>query len=293
MTGVNDIISSKGPFNNFYSKKKTETQSSEKEIIYLITNSYNLIFIRIGSSNKINDLQHFSNNLDKLNRPVILITSDGDRNVPSSYTRNTIYNILNSNYIKKWYTQNYDMTIIHPKLKHFPIGFDLHTSNWLIYNDVKKKIDFMVDKRINSPTNKRISNKIFTDTHFSFSHPERRYLYNILKNNEFIHFSPCKKSFTDITNDYNKYNFVISPRGNGLDCHRTWELFLAGVIVITKTSSLDYMYTNNNLPVVILKNWEELNDLSIDKINKWYKNNINKTDINNIFPKLTYKYWIK
>ena len=32
----------------------------------------------------------------------------------------------------------------------------------------------------------------------------------------------------DITKDYNKYNFVISPRGRGLDCHRTWELFLAG-----------------------------------------------------------------
>ena len=102
-----------------------------------------------------------------------------------------------------------------------------------------------------------------------------------------------KKSFVEITKDYNKYNFVLSPRGNGLDCHRTWELFLAGVIVILKTSSLDEIYTNNNLPVVILQDYEELKDITEDTLQKWYKTHNDKTDVNNIFPRLKYDYWIK
>jgi hypothetical protein len=91
---------------------------------------------------------------------------------------------------------------------------------------------------------------------------------------------------------YNKYNFVLSPRGGGLDCHRTWELFLAGAIVITKSSSLDEMYIKNNLPVVILKDWSELNNNLENKLKEWYIEHINKTSIDNIFERLTFKYWL-
>ena len=98
--------------------------------------------------------------------------------------------------------------------------------------------------------------------------------------------------FNIITELYNSYNFVLSPRGNGLDCHRTWELFLAGVIVITKTSSLDEMFTQNNLPVVLLKDWSELNDNLENKLQDWYKEHINKTSIENIFERLTFNYWL-
>ena len=127
----------------------------------------------------------------------------------------------------------------------------------------------------------------------TITHPERKYLFNLIKQNSFIDFSINSMSFTDMTQSYNKYNFVLSPRGNGLDCHRTWELLLAGVIVITKTSSLDDMYINNNLPVVILTDWDELNNITKETLEYWYKIHNSKTNIENIFPKLTYKYWIK
>ena len=52
------------------------------------------------------------------------------------------------------------------------------------------------------------------------------------------------------------------------------------------------MYIKNNLPVVILNNIDELKDISVDKLNEWYEIHITKTSINNIFPKLTYNYWI-
>lgn len=240
-----------------------------------------------------NDLDIFVNNLHILTKPCILITSDGDRSVPSSYDKNICLKILYHKNIKKWYTQNYDKSIVHAKLGHYPIGFDLHTNMWLINNSVSEKINFMINCRNKYNTNARISNKIFSDTHHCISHPIRYEIYNIIKNNPIFVLSERRKPFIDIIKDYNKYNFVISPRGNGLDCHRTWELFLAGVIIITITSTLDDMFINNNLPVVILQDLNELKNITNNKLNEWYKININKTTINNIFPKLTYNYWIK
>ena len=92
---------------------------------------------------------------------------------------------------------------------------------------------------------------------------------------------------------YNKYLFVISPRGAGFDCHRTWELFMAGCIVIVKTSSLDNMYIDNNLPVVILQDWEELNSDIENKLNIWETKHIQKTTIGNIYPRLMFSHWVK
>ena len=201
--------------------------------------------------------------------------------------------ILNNSNIKKWYTQNYDKSVIHLKLTHYPIGFDLHTNRWLINNSISEKIKFMADCRNKCPVDKRISNKIFSDSHYSISHSTRYRIYDIMRANPIFELTKKRKSFIDIIKDYNKYNFVISPRGAGLDCHRTWELFLAGVIVITMTSTLDDMFINNNLPVVILQELDELKSITKDKLNEWYRININKTDIKNIFPKLTYNYWIK
>jgi len=288
----NNIIRSKGPNNNRYSHKKTEIPSRKEEIIHIIQNANDVVFIRTGSSSKIKDLDFFSTNLDELKKPTILITSDGDRPTPSSYNQQTVQNILDSPNIKIWYTQNYDKSILHPKLQHFPIGFDLHTPQWLINNNIQKKIEFMIECRKKSPTNKRISNKIFSDSHSSYTHVERKILYKKLQNNQNISFNPERKSFTEITQEYNKYNFVLSPRGNGLDCHRTWELFLAGVIVITKTTTLDDMFTNNNLPVVILKDWDELNENLEHKLQNWYKMHIDKTEIDHIFPRLTFDFWL-
>jgi hypothetical protein len=285
------LIWSKGYLNNNYSKRNSEDSSNETEIVSLINNNDGIIFIRNGS-NAI-DLYIFAQNIHKLSKPCILITSDGVRPVPSSYNINICNIILENLNIKKWYTQNYDKSIIHNKLCHYPIGFDLHTNQWLVNNSISDKINFMINCRQNHETNKRISNKIYSDTHHSISHPIRTEIYNLIKNNSMFKLSNKIESFMYITYNYNKYNFVLSPRGRGVDCHRTWELFLAGVIVITLTSPLDEMYINNNLPVVILQNLNELNNITQDKLNKWYKLHIDKTDINNIFPRLTYNYWIK
>ncbi len=53
-----------------------------------------------------------------------------------------------------------------------------------------------------------------------------------------------------------EYAFVISPHGNGVDCHRTWEALALGCVPIVRTSPLDALY--EGLPVLIVSNWCEV-----------------------------------
>jgi hypothetical protein len=254
------------------------------------SSEHNFFWIRCTSiPQPVNDLDLLILNIDKINKPFILITSDGDRAVPSSYNSNTIHVILNNDKVLSWFTQNYDRSIIHSKLKYMPIGLDLHTQRWFINDSNSQKIEYMIKKRIN--TSDKIIDKIFADFHLHMTHTERNYLHDTVVNNESVFFTnSC--SFQNITDLYNQYQFVLSPRGHGLDCHRTWELFLAGAIIITKTTPLDNMFIDNNLPVVILQDWNELNDNLEEKLKQWYAKYFPLTSIENIFPKMTFNYWL-
>jgi hypothetical protein len=57
--------------------------------------------------------------------------------------------------------------------------------------------------------------------------------------------------------------FVLSPPGNGPDCHRTWEAMYLGAIPVVKESSWPFRHLN--LPVHVVSNWENL-DLAIPEV---------------------------
>ena len=71
-----------------------------------------------------------------------------------------------------------------------------------------------------------------------------------------------------------KYAFVISPHGNGYDCHRTWEALILGCIPVVKTSPLDVLF--KDLPVLILKDWKELTKQLMEKTIQDFKNKYNE-----------------
>ena len=119
-------------------------------------------------------------------------------------------------------------------------------------------------------------------------------MYNKIKNSEYIDFLEEKLNFKEILLKYRNYKFVLSPRGNGFDCHRTWELFLLGCIVIMEKSPLDNMWINNNLPVIILDNYNELNNNNLKlKLDFWYKKYNKYTNLNFILYKFKNSYWLK
>lgn len=263
-----------------YMLKSTESNNNDIDI------NNDIIWVRMGS--KKSDIEYFSTILHKLKSYKTLVTSDGDLNIPSGLKKSVVDKILNCKYIQFWYTQNYDGSITHPKLKPYPIGIDLHTLRTSGISLPVIKINKLLEIRNN---NKTKINKVFCDLHLSTSHlpkkNERKRVYEILKNKNIVEFLNRKVSQFDIWENYAKYDFTISTHGNGLDCHRTWEIILLGGTVITKTSSLDPLY--KNLPVIIVKDWDECTEENL----KLWKNI--KFDKSNefIYKAFTYDYWLK
>ena len=88
--------------------------------------------------------------------------------------------------------------------------------------------------------------------------PQRRLAVSELLSCEHVDMLTSRVSQSAIWRRYAQYPFVVTTRGNGLDCHRTWELIYLGCIVITKTSSLDPLYSE--LPVDLVDDWNAVRE---------------------------------
>ena len=80
-----------------------------------------------------------------------------------------------------------------------------------------------------------------------------------------------------------KSKFVVSPPGNGSDCHRTWEAIYLGCIPIVLKDS--WPFSHLELPILALETWSDL--YFIDQLtipNAWAL-----TDVHKKF----YEYFIK
>ena len=256
-----------------------------------------IVWIRIG------DINNFSKIIDFLDNPITLLTTDGDLDIPTGLTSECYLKLLNSDKIYKWYTQNWD-GYQHTKFGVFPIGLDLHSYNGTLIDNMPiittDKISAFDKLKILQEVNSTLKpNKlnvrkthIFCDIHKNPTNPDRVTLFNLLKTNGIIDFLSKRLLQRNIWEKYGEYSLVISAPGNGLDCHRTWELLLLGCIVITKTSSLDILY--KNLPVVILEEWSELNSSDIStKINSWINTYSKLTETSYIWSNLSAIKWFK
>ena len=75
-----------------------------------------------------------------------------------------------------------------------------------------------------------------------------------------------------------QFYFNVCPMGNGFDTHRFWECLMIGTIPIIK--SHDYfdnlLHQYPNLPVVVVRSWEQLPELieklSLEKYNELFEN---------------------
>ena len=79
------------------------------------------------------------------------------------------------------------------------------------------------------------------------------------------------------------YKFVVSPRGKGEDCHRTWEALYVGAIPIMRKSCISDLFVG--LPVLIVDHWENITLPLLEAF--WAKRHVYSTDMG----KLKLSYW--
>lgn len=84
------------------------------------------------------------------------------------------------------------------------------------------------------------------------------------------------------------YKFVVSPRGAGEDCHRTWEALYIGCIPIVLSSNLDELY--KDLPILVVESWDIITLPFLEKNYREIQEN-QRNDLYNM-RKITLEYWI-
>ena len=217
------------------------------------------------------------NYLPNIKNMFILVSGDSDYTIPDDYKNETNV-ILNNKYLIKWYSQN--CNLIDSKLVQLPIGLDYHT---LLYRPLWGSLQSIIQQENNISnilkikTNKK--NLCYGNFHFNIQTNDR---VDALKkiSKDIIYYEPTQIPRIETWNNMIKYKYIISPHGNGLDCHRTWESIILGCIPIVKTSVLDSMY--DGLPVLIVNDWSDITAELLDTFKPNYKN----------IEKIYMTYWI-
>lgn len=219
--------------------------------------------------------------LPKLTCPIVLLVSAGDESFPSNIDKRfDIENLLSNKYITHVFAQNCDYCGLSTKVSSFPIGMDFHTVAYKGNNggwgetgsprEQEAKLNAIL-QRLN-PTYQR-KKRAFVDfqladtMHGEFKRylqfgEDRKSIFQKLLPTGLIEYGPWMKR-SKVWEKKGEYAFSISPHGNGLDCHRTWEDLILGCIVIVKTSPLDSLY--EGLPVIIVNDWSEITASNMDK----------------------------
>ncbi len=237
--------------------------------------------------------------------PFVLVISDGDGSFPSDCLKpEVLEELLSQKNIIHIFAQNCDYQGISKKISPVPIGIDFHTvaykgttGGWGVVGSPKQQEALLLSLLQGAlPTHQRKC-RAFVDFHHSDTmHGEfKRYLQfgedrtsiftAILSSKVIDHgrWMPRDQLWKTKLN----YAFSISPHGNGLDCHRTWEDLTLGCIVIVKSSPLDPLY--EGLPVVILQDWSEVNE---ENFQKWIVQYGEAFTHPAYREKLTHQYWM-
>jgi hypothetical protein len=206
-----------------------------------------------------------------IDRQYILVTHCGDREVSQE-----LFN-LKPKSIKKWFAQNVNAQ--HPDLIPLPIGIENHLAP---HKGAYTDFEFFKKEAFDFEIKNKIINKVYCN--FRGTHPSRWETANIIAQKNIGVFEN-NLSFTDYTNSMKRFLFVASPRGNGLDAHRTWEALYYGCIpIVEKHFSYD---SYKNLPIIQIDNW---NNLSLEMLTPYIEDYKNKKLFVNT-EELTVEYW--
>ena len=250
-------------------------------------------------------------NLDKIPCPIVLVSGDADEDVPTQIFVSELdfHTFIDSPKIIHWFAQN--ASAKHPKFSPIPIGLDYHSMTRagnvfkkLSTPDEQEKLIQEILK--NAPISTERLLKCYSNFHFITTVEDRkRMMVNAhpilsrltsalaiddrvramdLISPNLIDYEPTRVDRDTTWKNQSKYAFVISPHGNGLDCHRTWEALCLGCIPIVRTSPLDALY--DELPVYIVQDWSDVTEENLRRILNEFSQR--KFDLN----RLTLKYWM-
>lgn len=179
----------------------------------------------------------------QIRRPFILITHNSDASAPT----NVFKWVLDEDKIVAWFASNPDYA--HKKL--FPIPIGMANTRWPHGNVNNFKRAFYQDRK---PFHKRTT---LLYVNFKVENNRKSRSKALKWALSLRNVAPTQATSHEIyLRELGNAKFVLSPPGNGLDCHRTWEAILMGAVPIVLRSPLDSLFSN--IPVLIVDDWSYL-----------------------------------
>ena len=189
----------------------------------------------------------------------VLVTGDSDRSSP-----NDIFSEIDMSWnmfiddprILHWFLQNSDLKHSHPKCTCIPIGLDYHTLKtntdhaWGPQMSPKMQEEQLIactDRPTNTDGHKPCMTNVRVYNHSRLS------FCNTVNETGLVDFVKADRKTCWMK--HSNYNIILSPRGNGLDCHRTWEALALNKVVVVDTPSLSPLF--EDLPIIVLSDWKE------------------------------------
>ena len=236
--------------------------------------------------------------LPSIKNPFKLLTNNSDKTLPDDYQDECTI-LLNHPLLIHWYSQNWISN--EQKVTRIPIGLDYHSlmpakkkhiwsppeiHPWGIKKFPSEQEQFLNYLRSISVPFWQRQIKAYANFHFlmttRYGKIDRVDAYNTIPK-ELVSYQINHTNRDECWSSMTKHAFVVSPHGNGLDCHRTWEALSLGCIPIVKTSGLDKLF--DDLPVWIVQEWK---DVSLENMKAKIEEFKNRT-FN--YEKLTLAYW--
>jgi hypothetical protein len=200
--------------------------------------------------------------LPLINHPFVLVTGSADFSAPFlSGTEGALgpaTSILTSPHLVAWFAQNPD--VIHPKLIPVPIGIDFHTlavpnmteHSWGTPTSVAAQDALLQELRCTLPPF-HARPPVAIMNFKAAGRDVRSYVFNLLKDRPGVR-TVGGLSRASLWRLYGGVSFVLSPRGYGKDCHRTWEALTLGcAVIVSRDIHLDPLYAD--LPVIQVEDW--------------------------------------
>ena len=216
--------------------------------------------------------QFFGGPYKSINNYFVLVTHNSDASAPREYASK-----LEDEKIIAWYASNPD---IQNHSKVFPIPIGLANTRW----SHGKLNRFMHGfRRFRKPWENRTT-LLYVNFGINTNPDQRR-----AASSQATKFNNAQVITTKISHEaylaqIGNSKFVLSPPGNGLDCHRTWEALLMGAAPVLLSSGLDPLF--NKIPAVIVKRWSDLTEN--------YLLSYNFSEYDNLIPVVLYaRYWRK
>jgi hypothetical protein len=186
-----------------------------------------------------------------------------------------------------WFAQN--CMTSHPKIHPLPIGLDYHSSIDIAGGSTPQDQEAMILRIKNEsvPFWER-KRQAYSNYHFNMKtkySDDRRDAYAMVPP-DLVYYEPERAGREATYRHQSQYACVISPFGNGYDCHRTWEALILGCIPIVKTSALDVLY--QDLPVWIVQEWSDVTEAALNATIERFRAHYDAF----AWEKLTLAYWM-